>query len=121
MSALFDTLKYSQRLERAGIPHDEAVAFAEAQVESLKELIESRLTKTDLELALMPIKEDLSAVRADTLVIKMELLALAPMRMDIAVLKDNAKSFKWLLSFLVAGMVSLMAGMVALVLKLVFV
>ena len=31
----FDTLKFTQRLEQAGISHDQAVAMAEAQKESL--------------------------------------------------------------------------------------
>lgn len=46
----FDTLKFTQRLERAGIPHDQAVAMVEAQKESLSEIMEAHLaTKLDVQ------------------------------------------------------------------------
>ncbi len=46
----FDTLKFTQRLERAGIPHDQAVAMVEAQKESLSEIMEAHLaTKFDVQ------------------------------------------------------------------------
>lgn len=46
----FDTLKFTQRLEKAGIPHDQAVAMVEAQKESLSEIMEARLaTKLDVQ------------------------------------------------------------------------
>ena len=46
----FDTLKFTQRLEKAGIPHDQAVAMAEAQKESLSEIMEAHLaTKMDVQ------------------------------------------------------------------------
>ena len=70
MSALFDTLKYSQRLERAGFPHDEAVALSEAQADSLKELMEVRITITDMELALTPLRGDLLIVQSDIKTLK---------------------------------------------------
>ena len=44
----FDTLKFAQRLEEAGLEHKQAVAFAEAQKEAFAEAIETQLaTKTD--------------------------------------------------------------------------
>ena len=46
----FDTLKFTQHLEQAGIPHSQAVAMAEAQKESLSEIMESHLaTKMDVQ------------------------------------------------------------------------
>ena len=46
----FDTLKFTQRLEQAGISHDQAVAMAEAQKESLAEIMESHVaTKNDVQ------------------------------------------------------------------------
>ncbi len=46
----FDTLKFTQRLEKAGIPHDQAVAMVEAQKESLSEIMEAHLaTKLDVQ------------------------------------------------------------------------
>ncbi len=44
----FDTLKFAQRLEEAGLEHRQAVAFAEAQKEAFAEAIETQLaTKAD--------------------------------------------------------------------------
>lgn len=46
----FDTLKFTQRLERAGISRDQAVAMAEAQKESLSEIMEAHLApKNDVQ------------------------------------------------------------------------
>lgn len=46
----FDTLKFTQRLEQAGIPHDQAIAMVEAQKESLSEIMEAHLaTKNDVQ------------------------------------------------------------------------
>jgi len=46
----FDTLKFTQRLEQAGFPHDQAVAMVEAQKESLSEIMEAHIaTKMDVQ------------------------------------------------------------------------
>ncbi|MDO9142366.1 MAG: hypothetical protein Q7U38_18770 [Methylobacter sp.] len=39
----FDTLKFTQRLEQAGIPHDQAIAMVEAKKEFLPEIMEAHL------------------------------------------------------------------------------
>jgi hypothetical protein len=39
----FDTYHFVERLERAGMPREQAAAFAEAQKESLAEALESTL------------------------------------------------------------------------------
>lgn len=46
----FDTLKFAQRLEQAGVPRDQAVAMAEVQRESLAEIMDAQLaTKSDIQ------------------------------------------------------------------------
>ena len=40
----FDTLKFTQHLENAGLEREQAVAFAEAQKEAFAEAIEAQLT-----------------------------------------------------------------------------
>lgn len=56
----FDTLKFTQRLESAGIPHDQAVAMVEAQKESLSEIMEAHIaTKNDvLDVKLKQVEHD---------------------------------------------------------------
>ena len=45
----FDTLKFAQRLEKAGLGREQAVAFAEAQKEAFAEALETQLaTKGDV-------------------------------------------------------------------------
>ncbi len=45
----FDTFKFVDRLEKAGMPREQAAAFAQAQQESLSEALESTLaTKSDI-------------------------------------------------------------------------
>ena len=46
----FDTLKFAQRLESAGLGREQAVAFAEAQKEAFAEAVETQLaTKGDMQ------------------------------------------------------------------------
>ncbi|MDD2811629.1 DUF1640 domain-containing protein [Rhodoferax sp.] len=45
----FDTFKFVDRLEKAGMPREQAAAFAQAQQDSLSEALESTLsTKADI-------------------------------------------------------------------------
>lgn len=45
----FDTLRFAERLEKAGMPREQAAALAEAQKEALSEALETTLaTKTDI-------------------------------------------------------------------------
>lgn len=50
MSAIsFDTLKFAERMEKAGMPREQASALAEAQRESLAEVLDTTLaTKSDI-------------------------------------------------------------------------
>ncbi len=46
----FDTLKFAERLEKAGLTREQASAFAEAQKEVFAEALEGQLaTKADIE------------------------------------------------------------------------
>jgi len=46
----FDTLKFVERLEKAGLTREQASAFAEAQKEAFAEALESQLaTRSDIE------------------------------------------------------------------------
>ncbi len=48
-SITFDTLKYAERLEQAGISREQAKAFAEMQKDSLSEVMDAQLaTKSDI-------------------------------------------------------------------------
>ena len=51
----FDTLKFVERLEKAGVPRDQAAAFSEAQKEAFAEALDTSLAT----------KHDIEALRAD--------------------------------------------------------
>ena len=56
----FDTYHFVERLEKAGMPREQAVAFAEAQKESLAEALDSGLvTRSDLSEAKAELKADI--------------------------------------------------------------
>jgi len=52
MSAItFDTLKFVERLEKAGVSREQATAFADAQKEAFSEALDTTLaTKTDIDM-----------------------------------------------------------------------
>ena len=56
----FDTLKFAQRLEKAGLGREQAVAFAEAQQEAFAEALETQLAT----------KGDVQRVQGDLLLLK---------------------------------------------------
>ncbi len=48
-SVTFDTLKFVEKLEKAGVPRDQAAAIAEAQKDAFSEVMDSQLvSKSDL-------------------------------------------------------------------------
>jgi len=58
----FDTLKFVERLEKAGFPREQAAAFSNAQKEAFAEALDTSLaTKTDIE----AVKVEIEAIRAD--------------------------------------------------------
>jgi hypothetical protein len=80
MSTLtFDTLKFAERLEKAGLSREQAVAIAEAQKESLAEALDTAL-----------------ASRADLLDVKNEL------RLELSGIRGELASLKWMVGALIA-------------------
>jgi hypothetical protein len=60
MAALtFDTLKFVEKLEKAGVPREQAKAEAEALAEVLESGAHELVTKKDLLIALADLKADL--------------------------------------------------------------
>lgn len=57
----FDTLAYSNKLQDAGMPREQADAMAKAQAEAIKELVAAQelVTKHDLYIALSETKHEL--------------------------------------------------------------
>ncbi|MCX7097085.1 MAG: DUF1640 domain-containing protein [Methylococcales bacterium] len=62
----FDTQEAVIKLKAVGVSQEHADAFVRAIVESQNSLV----TKTDLELALTPIKTDLAVLKADSITLK---------------------------------------------------
>jgi hypothetical protein len=62
----FDTQEAVIKLKAVGVSQEHADAFVLAIVESQNSLV----TKTDLELALTPIKTDLAVLKADSITLK---------------------------------------------------
>lgn len=58
-SLTFDTLKFVEKLEKAGIPRAHAKAEAEALAEIIEINAENLITKKDLQLAMADLKADL--------------------------------------------------------------
>jgi len=70
VSVTFDTLKFSKRLEQAGVP----TAQAESQAEALAEVFDANLTelvtKKDLQIALAPLGNELTQIRGELTLVK---------------------------------------------------
>lgn len=62
----FDTQEAVIKLKAVGVSQEHADAFVRAIVESQNSLV----TKNDLELALTPIKTDLAVIKADSVTLK---------------------------------------------------
>jgi hypothetical protein len=61
----FDTLKFVERLEKAGISREQATAFADAHKEAFSEALDTTLaTKTDIDTELVLVKWMLGVVIA---------------------------------------------------------
>ncbi len=77
----FDTLRFFERLKNAGISEEQALAMAEAQKEAFSDaLAGSFATKSDI----------------------------ARLETDLADIKAEQKIMRWMLGFLLAGMVALL-------------
>jgi hypothetical protein len=87
MSAItFDTLKFADRIEKAGASRELATALAEAQKESLSEVLDSTLAT----------KSDIHGIRLNMEILKTEI------KTDIAGLRGEITSIKWMMGALVA-------------------
>ncbi len=77
----FDSLKLSDKLKTAGFSADQAETVVRVIAEAQDELV----TKKDLD------------------------SALAPLRIDLAVLKTEITQIKWMLGFVIAGIAAVLA------------
>lgn len=62
----FDTDELVESLKQSGIPNDQARAIVRGIVEAQTSLV----TKNDIEIALAPIKTDLAVLKADSVTLK---------------------------------------------------
>jgi len=83
----FDTLKFAQRLEQAGVPRNQAEAFAEAQKDFLDEITQADLAT----------KNDIKDIRND----------IQNIRLKMVEHDGQFALLKWMIGFLIAGVLSL--------------
>ena len=82
----FDTLRFAERLEKAGVPREQAAAMAEAQKEALSEALDTVLaTKSDIQ----SLHQDLTKMTGD-------------LKGEMTALRGEMTSIKWMLGVLVA-------------------
>ncbi len=63
----FDTLKFVERLEKAGLSREQATAFADAQKEAFAQALDTTLaTKTDIE----ALRIDLAKISGELVLVK---------------------------------------------------
>jgi hypothetical protein len=62
---MIDTLKYARRLQAAGVPQAQAVGMAEALQEAQENVVTMTRLELALEVALAPLKSELSLVRSE--------------------------------------------------------
>ncbi|CAK0743733.1 conserved hypothetical protein [Gammaproteobacteria bacterium] len=90
----FDTFKFVERLEKAGVPREQAAAFVEAQQQSLSEALDNSLaTKADVREVKTEVRELKAELKADMekmelrMTIKLGALIAAAVGILIAVLR----------------------------------
>ena len=70
-SITFDTLKFVERLEKAGVPRAQATAFSDAQKDILAEALDTSLaTKIDIETVKMEIAKLDTRIAGELLLVK---------------------------------------------------
>lgn len=73
----FDTFKFVERLEKAGVPREQAVAIAEAQQQALAETLDFNLvTRGDLAKTESGLKADVTAVHSELELLRKDLQAM---------------------------------------------
>ncbi|MDP2794727.1 MAG: hypothetical protein Q8O25_11740 [Sulfurisoma sp.] len=87
MSAItFDTLKFAERLEKAGLTREQAHAFAEAQKDVFAEALDSSVaTKGDI----AEVKTEIVALRGD-------------IKAELAAVRGEMGTLKWMTGVLIA-------------------
>lgn len=95
MSAIyFDTHKYISTLRAAGVPESQAEAFAACQTEALTTITDANLaTKNDIQ----DIRKDIQGIHND----------IQDIRLILVKHDGEFTLLKWMLGFLVAGVLSL--------------
>lgn len=82
----FDTLKFVERLEKAGITREQAAAIAEAQKDAFSEALDaSPATKTDIGGS----RTELIALRGDV-------------KSELSVVRGEIANMKWMMGVLIA-------------------
>lgn len=94
----FDTLKYAERLEKAGLTREQAGAMAEAQKEVFAEALESQLAT----------KADIQAVRAE----------IGSLRTEVDGLRRDIKESELRMVTKLGAMMVIAVGVVAALVKL---
>ncbi len=97
----FNTLKFLQKLKASGMPEQHAIALTEAQNEIF-------LESTD----------HMIATKADIFVLKQDIMAnITAIESNIVTLESTLKVHNWMMSFVLAGIATLIPGTAALILK----
>ena len=109
----FDTYHFVERLEKAGMPREQAAAIAEAQKESLAEALDSRVvSRSDL-------FEVKAALKADLLEVKAELKTdIARLDMSLTSLRSEMLALEYRLIIKLGAFMAVTAGIIIAVLRL---
>ena len=98
----FDTLKFVERLEKAGVPREQATAMAEAQREVFSETLDNTLaTKADI-------------ARLDNNVTRLE----AQTKTDMAALRSEIQAMEMRLTIKLGAFLAVAVGFMLTVLKM---
>jgi hypothetical protein len=82
----FDTLKFAERLEKAGVPREQAAAIAEAQKDAFSEALDVSLaTKSDIS----GLRTELVSLRGDV-------------KSELSAVRGEIASMKWMVGVLIA-------------------
>lgn len=106
----FDTLKYAERLEKAGFPRVQAVELAEVQSETLADLMQEKLaTKEDLTNLRLDLKAQIDALKLElhesngALKIEMSALKIEMSTLKIEMHEANSVLLRWIIGLFVSG------------------
>ena len=88
----FDTLKYVEKLKVAGISENQAKVFAEVQNEAFSESLENVLMNK------LATKSNIAELKTD----------ITELKKDVFELKLDNRLFKWMISFILSGVLTLL-------------